>query len=510
VTTEGGLRAPVRLGVDVQAAINLVASLVKFIGVSALLPAVFAAAHEEPVWPFLVAGAAISGGGFAVERITRGGETVGMREGYLVVTFTWIVVAVYGALPYMLANDPQLGRPIDALFESMSGFTTTGASVATDVSTLPTSMQVWRQFTVWQGGIGVVALALAVLPRLRVGGRQLMEAELSSGPATDTISDRIRDTVPRFAALYFGLSIAAFLALALPGWLGADDVMDTYQAFAHTLTTLATGGFSTEPESIGAFGAISQWTIVAIMAIGGTNFVLLHKTLVGGRVRAALRDEELRLYLLILLVSGAVVAAIVWAEGPQSGEEAVRASVFQVTSVVTTTGYFAVDYGQWPLFALMALALLFFVGGCAGSTAGSIKVVRHLVLARLLGREVTRTVHPELVSPVRVNGSIVDHQAQLAVISFVLIYLGVFVAGTAVLALDAAFDGKPDPAALDLIYASASTLANAGVGLGAAGATGSFATFGDASTIAMTVLMFVGRLEILPVVVLLRRSYWRV
>jgi trk system potassium uptake protein TrkH len=177
--------------------------------------------------------------------------------------------------------------------------------------------------------------------------------------------------------------------------------------------------------------------------------------------------------------------------------------------VVTTTGYSTADYGQWPLVALMGLALLFFVGGCAGSTAGSIKVVRHLVLVRLLGREVARTVHPELVRPIRFNGAIVDQQALFAVISFVLIYVAVFVVGTAVLALDASIHGHRHQAPLDLIFASASTLGNAGVGLGAAGARGSFATFGDTSKITMTLLMWVGRLEILPVVVLLRRSYWR-
>ena len=162
------------------------------------MPAIFAVAHDEPVWPFLVAGAAVSGAGFAVERFTEGGQAVGMREGYLVICLVWIVTAVYGGLPYVLAGDDQLGRPIDALFEGMSGFTTTGASVVTDVDALPRSMLVWRQLTAWLGGIAVVALGLAVLPRLRVGGRQLLESELSTPSATDTISNRIRDTAQRF------------------------------------------------------------------------------------------------------------------------------------------------------------------------------------------------------------------------------------------------------------------------------------------------------------------------
>jgi trk system potassium uptake protein TrkH len=496
-----------RLGVDVSAAFNLVGSLVKYLGPAALVPAIFAVAHSERVWPFLVAGAAVSAFGIALERATRGAEQVGTREGYLVICATWLIAAAYGALPYLLSGAGQLDRPVDAVFEGMSGFTTTGATAATDVSALPVSIQVWRQLTIWLGGIGVVALGLAVLPRLRVGGRQLLESELA-GPELGTLSGRIRDTVRRFAALYVALTAVGFLALAVPGWLGAHGAMDTYQAFAHSLSTIGTGSFSTEPHSIGAFGGLTQWTIVAFMTLAGANFVVLHRALVQRRVREAARDEELRLYLAILAAAGTVVAAILWSDGVEHGEAAIRAGVFEVTSAVTTTGYFTVDYGHWPLFALMALALLFFVGGCAGSTAGSIKVVRHLMLARLLGREVTRTVHPELVRPVRLNRVIIDQPALLAVISFVLIYIAVFVLGTAVLALDAEIHGA-HLGVLDLVFASASTLANAGVGLGAAGPQGSFAAFGDLSTVAMTVLMWVGRLEILPVVVLLRRSYWR-
>ncbi|HSD80612.1 MAG TPA: TrkH family potassium uptake protein, partial [Solirubrobacteraceae bacterium] len=440
-----------RPGIDLAAALNLVGSLIKYLGPASLVPAVFAVAHDEPAWPFLAAGAIVSGAGLALERLTHGAEEVRVREGYLVTCLTWLIAAGYGALPYVLAGDPQLGRPVDAFFEGMSGFTTTGASVATDVSALPVSIQVWRQLTIWLGGIGVVALGLAVLPRLRVGGRQLLESELA-GPGIDALSSRIRDTVRRFATLYAGLTVAGFLALAVPGWLGARDVMDTYQAFAHTLSTLGTGGFSTEQRSIGAFGALTQWTVVVFMAVAGTNFLVLHRALIQRRSREALRDEELRLYVTILLVAGAAVAAIVWADGPQHGGAAIRAGVFEVTSVVTTTGYFTVDYGGWPLFALMALALLFFVGGCAGSTSGSIKVVRHLLLARLLGREVVRTAHPELVRPLRLNGAIVDQQTLLAVISFVLIYVAVFVLGTAVLALDGVFAGRPRMDALGLVF----------------------------------------------------------
>jgi trk system potassium uptake protein TrkH len=498
-----------RLGIDVSGALNLVGSLVKYLGPSALVPAIFAVAYEEPVWPFLAAGALVSGFGIALERLTHGAEEVGVREGYLVISITWLIIAAYGALPYVLAGDPQLGRPVDALFEGMSGFTTTGASVATDVSALPESIRIWRQLTIWLGGIGVVTIAFAVLPRLRIGGRQLLESELAGPGVEGGLSGRIRETVRRFGTLYVALTVVAFAALAAPAWLGAEHTMDGFQAFAHSLSTMGTGGFSTEPQSIGAFGGLTQWTVIAIMAVAASNFMLLYRALVQRRPREAARDEELRLYLIVLALASAAVILMLWNRAPQEGEKAVRAAAFEVTSIVSTTGYFTVDYGQWPTVALMTLALLFFVGGCAGSTSGSIKIVRHLLVAKLLGRQIVATAHPELLRPVRINGAVVDQQTLLAVISFVLIYLAVFVLGTAVLALESSIRG-PDTAPLDLIYASASTLANAGVGLGVAGTTGSFAPFGDTSTLAMTGLMWLGRLEIVPVVVLLRRSYWRV
>jgi trk system potassium uptake protein TrkH len=498
-----------RLGVDVSGALNLVGSLVKYLGIPAVVPAAFALAHSEPAWPFRAAGALVSGFGLALERVTHGAEEVGVREGYLVISIAWLIIAAYGAAPYVLAGDPQLGRPVDALFEGMSGFTTTGATVASDVSQLPVSIRVWRQLTVWLGGIGVVTIALAVLPRLRVGGRQLVESELAGPGVEGGLSGRIRDTVRRFGTLYVALTAVAFLALAVPGWLGTDDAMSAFQAFAHSLSAVATGGLSTETRSIGAFGGLTQWTVVAIMIVAATNFMLLYRALVQRRPRDAARDEELRAYLLILVLASAAMVAMLWNRAPQEGEEAVRAAAFQVTSIVTTTGYFTVDYGQWPTVALMTLALLLFVGGCAGSTSGSIKVVRHLLVAKLLGREVVSTAHPELVRAVRINGVVVDQPALLAVISFVLIYVALFVLGSAVLALESSVRG-PEMEPLDIIFASACTLGNSGVGLGVAGATGSFAPFGDTSTIAMTALMWLGRLEIVPVVVLLRRSYWRV
>ena len=195
------------------------------------MPAAFAVAHSEPAWPFLAAGAIVSAFGLALERFTSGGEGVGVREGYLVISLTWLLVAAYGGLPYVLAGDPQLGRPVDALFEGMSGFTTTGASIATDVNALPVSIRVWRQQTIWLGGIGVVTIALAVLPRLRIGGRQLLESEVAGPGVEGGLSSGIRRRSGASASSMSGSALVSFLALALPHWLGVRDTMNTFQAF---------------------------------------------------------------------------------------------------------------------------------------------------------------------------------------------------------------------------------------------------------------------------------------
>jgi trk/ktr system potassium uptake protein len=497
-----------RLAVDISAALNLVGALTRYLGLSALVPTAFALAHDEPAWPFVVAGLAVSGFGLALERVTEGRDRMGVREGYLVASMTWIVAALYGALPYVLANDPQIGRPLDALFEGMSGFTTTGASVATDVEALPVSIQIWRQLTVWLGGIGIIALGLAVLTRLRVGGRQLLETELA-GPEDEGLTMRLRDTVRRFWVLYVGITAVGFLALMAPRVVGIDDSMNAFEAFAHALTTVGTGGFSTQNDSIGAFGPTTQWIVVCFMAVAGANLVLLYRALFQGRAREALKDEELRLYVVLLVGAAAAVAVSLRGEGLEAGEGAIRAAAFETTSVITTTGYYASDYASWPTFSLMTLALLFFVGGCANSTTGSVKVVRHLLLGRILGREIERTVRPEIVRHVRLNGEVVDRQVLAGISAYVLLYIAVFVLGTGVLAVDAAIRGT-DSDTLDLVYAGASTLGNAGVGLGAAGPGGSFAVYDDVSTLTMTALMWIGRLEIIPVVVLLSRRYWRV
>ncbi len=500
-------RRPPLLAVDIVGALHVVGILLMYLSLAVLFPAGVAIGYGEEVWPFLASGAITGGIAALVTRATRGEHRLGIREGFLVVAVTWLAAAAFGALPYILSGDPQLDRPVDAFFEGMSGFSTTGGSVITGVEELPRSLAMWRQFTQWLGGIGIIVLALAVLPRLRVGGRQLLEHEMP-GPEIETLSTRIRDTAQRVWVLYIALTAALFLILFFYGATGIDDRMSPYQSLAHALTTIPTAGFSTKGDSIESFAAATQWTLVVFMILGGFNFALMYRTFVRRQPRALLGDGEARLYVTLLLVGSLIVVTEIWTEDVLGGADAVRAGVFTAVSTMTTTGFSVADYNTWPALAMMTIVGLMFVGGSAGSTTGSVKVVRHLLLGKILRREIDQTLHPEIVLPVRLNRRVVDERTLRAVSSFILLYIGVFIVGAALLSLDAARTGL-DLSPFDAVSVSASMLANVGPAFGVGGPLGSFEPFSDFSTLLMTGLMWMGRLEIVPIVVLASRHYWR-
>jgi trk system potassium uptake protein TrkH len=499
-----------RVSVEVGAALNLVGALLKYLSLAFLFPAALAVGYSEPVWPFLASGVIAAGFGYGLERTTRGKERVGIREGFLVVALTWLLGAAVISLPYLLSGEDQLSHPVDAYFEAMSGMTTTGASVLTDLPAVSRSLLMWRQFSQWLGGMGIIVLALAVLPRLRVGGRQLMESELP-GPELDALAVSIRDTARRLWLLYVALTAALILILAGLGWSGVDDRMGLYESVAYAFTTMPTGGFGTEPTSAEPFAPASQWVLAFFMAIAGANFALLYRALPRRRPSALVRDQEFRLYVGLLLAGSLLLAVILWDAGLHTGESAFRTGAFQAISIMTTTGYASTDFAAWVAIvpaAAMVLVALMFPGGSAGSTGGSIKVVRHLVIGKVLRRELDQTLHPEYVAPIRINRFTVDERTVRAVIAFVLLYVGLFVGGSILLLLDAHRVGL-ELSPFDAIAASATTLGNVGPGFGFAGPMGSFAPFSDVSKVIMAVLMWAGRLEIVPVIALLTRSYWR-
>jgi trk system potassium uptake protein TrkH len=499
---------PRRLAIDVPAVVNLVAMLGKYLGLAALFPIPFAIGYGEPVLPFVVAGVVTSGLGYVLERLTGdAARRVGVREGFLVVSLTWLMAAAFASIPYLFEGGDQLSSPLDAYFEGMSGFTTTGASVVTDFDEINYSLGIWRQFTQWLGGMGIIVLAIAVLPRLRVGGRQLMESELP-GPEIAALGERIRSTARKLWFLYVALTLIQVFLLASLWIAGIDDLMTPYEALAHALSTMPTGGFSTKPDSAAGFSAEAQWILALFMAIAGANFALMYRAFVRRRPNVLARDEEFRLYVVLVVVASAALTAMLWGYGIAEGEAAVRSATFQAVSILTTTGMVSADFALWPPLLLLALFALMFVGGSAGSTGGSIKVVRHLLLGKVLRREIDQTLSPEVVMPIRLNGTPVDERTVRAIAAFVLLYVGFWAVGASVIAIDSAISGI-DVGTLDSLAASATTLGNVGPGFGFAGPYGSFAEFGDVSKITMIGLMWVGRLEIIPVVVLLTRHYWR-
>jgi trk system potassium uptake protein TrkH len=501
-------RSPPRgaLGVDVLGALDLIGSLVKPLGLVFLFPAALALGYGEPVWPFLASGLFTWALGAGLEWVGTGKEGVGAREGYLVVALIWLLVPALGALPYLM-SEAQLSNPVDAFFESMSGFSTTGASVLTDIEALPRSMAMWRQFTAWIGGLGIIVLFLAVLPRLNVAGRQALFRTEAPGPEIG-LEATIRETARRFVALYLAITALAILVLALLGWTGVDERMTFFKAVAHAFTTIPTGGFSTEARSIEPFAPATQWAIVVFMILAGTNFALLFTGLVRRRFGAFRRDEEFRVYLVLLVVISLVVLVELWSSDVLDGGEAVRHAVFNTVSMMTTTGFASSDFNEWTSLTALVLFGAVMVSASAGSTSGSIKLVRHVAIAKMLGREIRQTVHPELVAPLRVSGAVIDERTLRAIIVFLFLYVGVCVAGAVAILIDASLQGV-SLTAFQSLANSVSLLGGAGPGLGFAGPMGSYEPFSDLSKLVLTAEMYLGRLEIIPVLVLFARSYWR-
>ena len=484
--------------------------MLKWVGATFLAPAAVAVGYGEAAWPFLVAAAITVGCGLGLDQITgsKRGTAVGPRESFLVVALIWLLVPIFGALPFVLGDVPQLSRLVDAYFESVSGFTATGATVLTDIEALDHAMLFWRQLSHWLGGMGIIVLAVAVLPRLRVGGRQLLQSELAGPTEIERFSTTIRETARRLWSLYVGLTVVAILVLALVGWIGLDEAMTPFEAVSHALSVIALGGFSSQNESAAAFVPLTQYLLLLFMILAGVNFLRLYRLLVQRQVQVVRTDEELRLYGAFLVLGSALIIVELLAGDFARGEEAIRTGMFQAVAIMSTTGFGTADYTQWGPLAVMTLLLLMFVGASAGSTGGSIKVVRHLLLFKLVKRELDSTIHREIVRPITANGVAVEERSLRSMVVFVLLYLLTFAVGALALLLNARFGGV-ELTAFEAIGASAACIGNIGPAFGFAGPFGSYEPMSDLSTGILTMLMWLGRMEIIPVAVLVSRNYWR-
>ncbi|MFB6136146.1 MAG: TrkH family potassium uptake protein [Halobacteriaceae archaeon] len=508
-----------RLRVDWRASAVFVGAVLRYLAVPLLVPALLAVAYGESVVPFLVPAALTAVVGFVLERL-HADPDVGVREGFLVVAATWLAVAVVGALPYVVAGTGTVAAPANALFESMSGFTTTGATVLGEISVARhgRAMLMWRQLTQWLGGMGIVVLAVAILPELSVGGAQLMDAE-APGPGIEKLTPRIAETARALWGIYVALTVLEVALLFGLNLAGAAPEMTLYNAVAHGLTTMPTGGFSPEARSIEAFSAAVQWVVVPFMVAAGTNFALFWRALVG-QSDHLFGDAEFRFYAGVLGVFAAVVAGTLYTgvglDAPAPGvapivghlEPALRHAAFQVASIVTTTGYASMDFNAWSAPAQALLLAGMFVGGSAGSTGGAVKMVRWLVVLKGFRRELFTTVHPDAVVPVRLGGRPLDDRAVRGIYAFTALYLALFGVGALLVSLDAARVGY-DVSAYETASAVAATLGNVGPGFGAVGPMNSYLGYPATSKLLMVFLMWLGRLEVFPVLVLLTRAYWR-
>jgi trk system potassium uptake protein TrkH len=481
--------------VRIAIVVHVSGTLVRLFAPAFLAPAAVAALYREwwDAGGFLLSLAVTAGLGTAMRHAAPSSphelERLRRVEGLAIVAGTWMAIAHLAALPYLWAG---IGF-VDALFESMSGLTTTGATILKDFGVYGHGFFFWRALTHWIGGLGVIALFIAVLPRLGIAGRELFFAE-AAGPTDDKLTPQLRQTAIALWKIYSAFTAMQIAALAAAG-------MSLYDATCHAFATMAAGGFSPHPRSVAGYdSAAADWIIIIFMFIAGANFALQYRAVRGSR-NALVQDEEFRAYTGVVLVATLLVAIVLARDG-MGVQEALRHGAFQVISILTTTGFASVDFERWSDQAKMVLFLLMFIGGCAGSAGGGPKVVRHVLMARFTLRELKRTLHPRAILPVKLGGRVVPEHILRDVQVFMLFYLLTFAVGAAIVVMLGA-------SLIEGISASIACLGNIGPGFGAVGPMGSFGDLHPISKIVLTLEMWIGRLEVLTVIVLFRLEAWR-
>lgn len=475
--------------------LHLVAYVIAFLAAAQVLCGLVAWQAGDPasaLWGLLLGGCASLLIALVLVVATRGPVTLSRRDGLGIVTFGWTAAAVVGAFPYIVSG--VIPDPVAALFETMSGFTTTGASVLSNLETVPRGILFWRGMTQWLGGMGVLILCVAILPFLGVGGMQIYRAEIP-GPSKDRLTPRIASTAKLLWGLYVLLSVAETLLLMGGG-------MDWFDACCHTFTTMSTGGFSTRTASIAAFNSrYIEIVIIFFMFLAGANFAL-HYRAMRGNPGSFLRDTEFRFYTALWLGSCILLSLNVWGDTYAGMGASLRAGFFQGTSIMTTTGYVTEDFNLWPAASRFLLVALMFVGGCGGSTGGGVKVVRCFVVLKMILRELGRVMRPRVVMKIKLAEETLDEPTVSNITGFVIIFVLMFIVAS--LAMTAF---TPDLATA--ISSVAATLGNIGPGLGAVGAVETYACIPAIGKGILIVCMLLGRLELYTVLVLLHPDFWK-
>lgn len=448
--------------------------------------------RDSDIISFIVSIFIIAVVGFGLLRIKTPTPSIYARDGFAIVALGWILVSVFGALPFILSG--SIPSVMDALFESVSGFSTTGASILRDIEALPKGILFWRSFTHWMGGMGVLILMLAILPSAKANTLHIMKAE-APGPSPGKIVPKIRQTAKILYIIYIAFT-AVEVAFLLAGG------MSLYDSLIHAFGTASTGGFSNKNASVAAYGSVYIETVITVfMLLFGVNFTLYYMAF-KRNIKSILKDEEFRFYfgvvvtaiiLIVLNINGAVYHSI---------GESIRYAAFQVGSIITTTGYATADFNLWPVFSQVVLILLMFIGASAGSTGGGLKCIRIILLGKIIKREITKINHPRAVQTVKINGRVVDEETLSGVMAF--FFFSILISAVSVLVVS--LEGKDFVTATTAVIAS---INNIGPGLGLVGPTGNYADLSVLSKGVLSFCMIVGRLEIYPIMLLLFPSFWK-
>jgi len=475
----------------------LLGRLLLTITAALLVPAIVSYFHKSPDFNAFLISAGISGAlGLALQRWFKpdGELQLGRREAFVLVAAAWGTASVMGAVPWILLKGPLFA--VDALFESTSGFTTTGASILTDIESETVGLLLWRSLTQWLGGMGIIVLGIAILPKLAVGGMELLGAE-APGPTTEKLTPRIAQTAKALWVIYAGFTLAEALILVALG-------VDLLDAVCHAMTTMSTGGFSTFNASIAGFDSFAiEMVIAGFIIIGGANFAL-HFQWIRGRPGPLFRDDEFRFYVSLLSLAIVLVVADLMLNQGEGLVGALRYGIFQVATILTGTGYATADFDAWPHFSRALLFMLMFVGGCAGSTTGSVKVARWMIMLRKIVADLKRILRPRAVIPVRLGQRAVPEAVVTSVTTFFILFLSLFALGGLTLSL-------MGHDMITAFSASAACLANVGPGFGLVGPAQDYAFFAPPAKLLLVALMIIGRLELYTILVMLfvRPRRWR-
>lgn len=460
-------------------------------GICMLLPFLCALIYgEQNIWLFLICMAICFLAGIPLTLIRPRQKNMFAKEGFVIVALSWILMSIFGAIPFFLSR--YIPNFVDALFETASGFTTTGASILTNVEALPKSLLFWRSFTHWIGGMGVIVFLVALLPLSGGDNLHLIRAE-SPGHSVGKLVPHVKTTAKILYAIYFGLTLLQIGLLKLGG-------LDWFSSLTLTFGTAGTGGFGVLNSSIASYSPYVQWVITIFMIIFGVDFTFYYCVLMR-RFKNALKMEEVRTYLIVILACVFLVCLNISSQIPNIWEN-IRYSAFQVASIITTTGFSTTDFDLWPQFSKMILLGLMFLGACAGSTGGGIKVSRLLVLVKSIIKEVRVLVHPKSTIKVKLNGRPLEHETLRGISVFFMAYCFVFAASLLLISLDN----------LDFttnFTAVAATIGNIGPGLSLVGPTRNFACFSSLSKVVLTLAMIIGRLEIFPILILFSGKIWK-